>query len=65
MDEVSTNPLIVPLFFIIRCLVPLIILLGISYLLKRLGVIAESPKPPEGWNNNNNHSNGEEKAAHV
>lgn len=46
MDKASANPLLVSLFFIARCLVPLIIMLGISYLLKKLGLIAEPPKPP-------------------
>jgi hypothetical protein len=60
MEETgSTNPLFVGLFFVLRCGVPLLIMLGISYLLKRLGVIAEPPKPPPGWNgdNGNNHLN--------
>jgi hypothetical protein len=58
MEETnSTSPLLVGLFFIIRCIVPLAIMLGISYLLKRLGLIAEPPKPPADWNNNNNSNN--------
>jgi hypothetical protein len=61
MEEASsTNPLLIGLFFILRCIIPLAIMLGISYLLKRLGVIAEPPKPPPDWNNdatNNNHLN--------
>ncbi|HAE59062.1 MAG TPA: hypothetical protein DCG54_06015 [Anaerolineae bacterium] len=44
----ETNPVFVALLFILRCLVPLIILFGISYLLRRLGlVVTESPEPPE------------------
>ncbi len=51
MEETSsTNPLFVGLFFVVRCIVPLVIMLGISYLLRRLGVIAEPPKPPPDWN---------------
>jgi hypothetical protein len=58
MEEAgNSNPLLVGLFFILRCIIPLAIMLGISYLLKRLGVIAEPPKPPPDWNNNNNNSN--------
>jgi hypothetical protein len=68
-EATSTNPLLVGLFFILRCIIPLAIMLGISYLLKRLGVIAEPPKPPPDWNNgnsNNNHLNpGEGGVAHA
>lgn len=47
MDEIS--PLVVPLMFVLRCLVPLAIMLGLSYLLKRLGLIKEPPaQPPPG-----------------
>ena len=70
MEEASnTNPLLVGLFFVLRCIIPLAIMLGISYLLKRLGLIAEPPKPPPDWNNdnsNNNHlDNGEGGMAHA
>jgi hypothetical protein len=44
MQEV--NPIIIFLMFIGRCLVPLLIMLGISYILKRLGLIREPPPPP-------------------
>jgi hypothetical protein len=63
MDKASTNPLLLGLFFIIRCLVPLLVMLGISYLLKRLGFIQPPSEPPSGWNNqedeanNDNHTN--------
>ena len=60
-DTSSTNPLFISLFFIVRCLVPLVIMLGISYLLKRLGLIADPPKPPPDWDNgdaDNHHGNG-------
>jgi hypothetical protein len=47
MNE-TANPLFVALLFILRCLVPLVILFGISYLLRRLGlVVIDSPEPPE------------------
>jgi hypothetical protein len=51
MDKLSNNPLVVGLFFVLRCLVPLMIMLGISYLLKKFGWIAESPPPPPDWDN--------------
>jgi hypothetical protein len=31
----------------LRCVVPLLILFGISYLLRRLGLVAETPAPPD------------------
>lgn len=52
MNEPSTSPLIVALLFILRCLVPLAILFGISYLLRKLGLVAETPEPPSGYEEN-------------
>jgi len=49
MSESPANPVIVALLFILRCLVPLAILFGISYLLRRLGFVAETPEPPSGY----------------
>jgi hypothetical protein len=46
MDRVSANPLYVILFFTLRCLIPVMIMLGISYLLRKLGLVREPPKPP-------------------
>jgi hypothetical protein len=43
----DANPLIVSLFFLARCLVPLLAMLAVSYALKRLGLLPESPPPPE------------------
>jgi hypothetical protein len=45
MDQTSANPLIVVLLFLLRCLLPLIVMLGISYLLRRWGLIGETPPP--------------------
>jgi hypothetical protein len=47
VEETGANPFIVLLLFLVRCLVPLALLLGLSYLLRRLGWIAE-PTPPPG-----------------
>jgi hypothetical protein len=45
----TANPIFVALLFILRCLVPLAILFGISYLLRRLGLVTvESAEPPNG-----------------
>lgn len=47
MNE-TANPVYVALLFILRCLVPLALLFGISYLLRRLGlVVNDTPAPPD------------------
>jgi len=56
MDETSASPLIVPLLFVLRCLIPLLILFGVSYLLRRLGLIAEPPPEPKEDPAYDNHS---------
>jgi hypothetical protein len=56
MDEV--NPLVIAGLFILRCLVPLLIMLGLTYLLRRFGLIRQPPPPPPDENNGNgNHNN--------
>lgn len=52
MSESPASPIFVALLFILRCLVPLGILFGISYLLRRLGLVAETPEPPSGYDEN-------------
>lgn len=48
MNDPAANPIFVALLFILRCLVPLAILFGISYLLRRFGLVSiDSPEPPE------------------
>jgi len=48
MNDTSANPLFVALLFILRCIVPLAILFGISYLLRKMGLVAvEAPEPPD------------------
>ncbi|MEP0805388.1 MAG: hypothetical protein HRF47_07845 [Chloroflexota bacterium] len=64
MNEPSASPLFVALLFILRCLVPLAILFGISYLLRKLGLVAETPEPPSGYEENGEDqpsSNGKKK----
>jgi len=51
MGDATANPVFVALLCIARCLVPLIILFGISYLLRRLGVIAKPAPPPSDYQN--------------
>ena len=61
MDRPDLNPLIIILLYVLRCLVPLGIMLGVSYLLRRFGLIAKPPSPPADWENdqtNNGNSHG-------
>lgn len=52
MSDTPANPVFVALLFILRCLVPLAILFGISYLLRKLGLVAENPEPPGEYEEN-------------
>lgn len=45
MNDSSTGPLVIGLLFILRCLIPLGILFGISYLLQRLGLVDNNNAP--------------------
>ena len=56
MDNVNSNPLFIIFLYVLRCLVPLGIMLGISYLLRRFGLIKEPPPPPADWNGEQNHN---------
>jgi len=58
MDKPDINPLIIFLLYFVRCLIPLGIMLGISYVLRRLGLISKPSPPPNNWNNNQSNSNG-------
>lgn len=66
MDRTTANPIFIFLLFFVRCIVPIIIMLGISYLLRRLGLIAETPPSPYEIpeEEDNNHSNQEGGLAH-
>lgn len=48
MNQDNVNQFVIVLMFVVRCLVPLLIMLGISYLLRRLGLIRPSPQQPNG-----------------
>lgn len=54
MEELSASPLIVPLLFLVRCALPVAVLILISYLLRKGGWIG---------GNNNHADNSEENAA--
>lgn len=41
MNEPASSPIIIALLFVLRCLIPLAILFGISYLLRRLELVID------------------------
>lgn len=47
MDEVSANPIFVVLFFVLRCAIPLLLMLGVTALLRKFGLIAPAPQDPD------------------
>ncbi|HNN14138.1 MAG TPA: hypothetical protein PKL78_11310 [Anaerolineales bacterium] len=47
MNEPSTSPIIMGLLFVLRCLIPLGILFGISYLLRRLELVVDQVEEEE------------------
>jgi hypothetical protein len=47
MEQANPNPIFIGLLFLLRCMVPLLILFGISYILRRLGLVAEPPSSEE------------------
>lgn len=49
MGDISANPVFVALLCIARCLIPILVLFGISYLLRRFGVIAKPAPPPSDF----------------
>ena len=59
MDNATANPIYVALLCVGRCLVPLVILFGVSYLLRRFGVIAKPAPPPEEFQRSEE-NNGEQ-----
>ena len=54
MGDATANPIFVALLCIARCLIPLLVLFGISYLLRRFGVIAKPAPPPNEYQNAEN-----------
>lgn len=56
MSDTPANPVFVALLFILRCLVPLAVLFGVSYLLRKLGLVAQTPEPPSGYEEDGDHS---------
>ena len=45
MNDGSTGPLIVGMLFVVRCLIPLAILFGTSYLLQHFGLVETYNSP--------------------
>lgn len=50
MEE--SSPIYPALLCVARCVIPALILLGISYLLRRFGFIAKPAPPPSDYENN-------------
>ncbi len=50
MGDATANPVYVALLCIARCLIPLLILFGVSYLLRHFGLVAKPTPPPEEFN---------------
>jgi|688.fasta_scaffold570908_2 hypothetical protein len=58
MNEPSTSPLLVGLFFVGRCMIPVVVLIGISYLLRKFGlVVIEAPYDPDEETNEDEDQN--------
>jgi hypothetical protein len=65
MDDPNINLLYIILLYILRCLVPLGIMLGFSYLLRKLGLIKTAPRPPKDWDDHDqNHEKAKGDLAH-
>lgn len=58
MNEPGANPLWVSLICVARCLIPLLLLLGVSYVLRRLGLVSEPPRSKSGENENGKTNGG-------
>ncbi len=60
MEKQVANPLVIIVMFIARFAIPLLFMLGLSYLLKKLGLIKEPPPSPNNGNHNGMYPNGNE-----
>jgi len=48
MNDTSASSIFVALLFILRCFVPIAVLFGVSYLLRKMGLVTpEAPEPPD------------------
>jgi hypothetical protein len=76
MNDSSTGPVVMVFLFILRCLIPLAIMFGISYILQRLGLVgyptgedeqnqapddAKSINPPVAPKRSSSQTNGKRK----
>jgi hypothetical protein len=58
MQDSAANPVVVALLLLARCLVPVGILLGFSYLLRRLGLVQGSAPPADKTDNSKSSNDG-------
>lgn len=54
MQAETASPVYVLFLCVLRCVIPLLVLLGMSYLFRRLGLVKPPPIPP---NNNMENAN--------
>ena len=52
MGDATANPIYIALLCIARCLVPMVLLFGVSYLLRHFGVVAKPAPPPDEFQKN-------------
>jgi hypothetical protein len=52
IEKQVADPIIIVFMFLARLAIPVLLMLGLSYLLKRLGLIKEPPPPPNNGNHN-------------
>lgn len=57
MNEVTASPVYIALLCIARCLIPVLVLFGISYLLRRFGIVAKPAPPPADYQNSEENGN--------
>lgn len=64
MSEAAESPFIIALLFAVRCLLPLMLMLGVTYLLRRFGLITAPLPPPPDQDNGHAGDQNSEGAAH-
>jgi hypothetical protein len=56
MQPETANPVYVLSLCVLRCVIPLLVLLGMSYIFRRLGLVKSPPVPPNSNMENSNHA---------
>jgi hypothetical protein len=58
MEEITASPIVVPLLFLLRCVLPVTVMFAISYLLRKGGWIVGSNQSMENYSGGNSASGG-------